>query len=83
MSNQKYTRVDTLHKRADIELNEIICIEPKTRHARNRRAENGGVCKVTAIKGSRICVQHLDNTDAWRWIEINNDQDWQIFQWGK
>tara|TARA_B100000287_G_C20480792_1_gene721064 strand:+ start:668 stop:904 length:237 start_codon:yes stop_codon:yes gene_type:complete len=63
-------------------IDEVIALMPKTRHAENRAKENGSICKVIHTRGTRICVQHLDNTDAWRWIELSNDPDWDIVRMG-
>lgn len=63
-------------------IDEVIALMPKTRHAENRAKENGSVCKVIHTRGTRICVQHLDNADAWRWIELSNDPDWDIVRMG-
>jgi len=61
-----------------IELDEVIELIPKTRHAKNRIRENGSTCKVIQIRGDRFCVRHLNMFDAWRWIETNDDPDWDI-----
>ena len=72
-------------------LDEVIKLVPKTRHAKNRVRENGSTCKVIQIRDSRICVMHLNfsihngkfrESDAWRWIELSNDPDWDIVRMG-
>ena len=72
-------------------IDEVIALMPKTRHAENRAKENGSICKVIHTRGTRICVQHLNfsihngefrETDAWRWIELSNDPDWDIVRMG-
>ena len=64
-------------------IDEVIELMPKTRHAKNRVNENGSLCKVIQRKGTRICLQHINNTDAWRWIEAKNDPDFDIARWGE
>ena len=57
-----------------------LTLVPKTRHAKNRINENGANVVVTQIDGvilgKKICVQHEDNMEAWRWFDVMDDCDW-------
>ena len=57
-----------------------IRLVPKTRHAKNRINENCANVIVSNLDGvvlaKKVCVQHEDNMEAWRWFDVVDDIDW-------
>ena len=62
----------------NMEIDDVVVIIPKTKHAKNRVHEHGDICDVVHIKESMFCVKHRDGTNWWRWIDFTNDEHFEF-----
>ena len=64
-----------------LRVGEKLTLIGKNRYSHNRLRENGADVVVIQIDGvnnvaKKVCVSHIENPKAWRWIDIMDDVDW-------
>ena len=59
-----------------MKIGDTIKLIPKTRHGKNRAREHGNTASVVHMRSGSFCVETPDKD--WRWVDNDNDKD---FDW--